>query len=147
VLFLYLRLSPGGSHRLATWSLTALSATWALASIILIATPCNITQVYTQSDECVNRVSYIILWYHQLLHCPPHVDHLQWPKWQAIAALDIFTEGLIFAIAIQLVYSLHMRLLAKFLVVMAFSARLPVIAIAGVRLYYMNERIRGASCK
>jgi len=40
-----------------------------------------------------------------------------------------------------------MRLLAKFLVVMAFSARLPVIAIAGVRLYYMNERIRGASCK
>ncbi|RMZ67976.1 integral membrane [Pyrenophora seminiperda CCB06] len=123
VLFLYLRLSPGGPHRLATWSLTALSGVWALASIILIATPCNMIQAYTKFDDCANR----------------------WPKWQAIAAMDILTEGLIFIIAIQLVYSLHMRFLTKFMVVMAFSARLPVIAIAGVRLYYMNEHIRGTS--
>ncbi|KAI0607350.1 hypothetical protein TUN205_08409 [Pyrenophora tritici-repentis] len=123
VLFLYLRLSPGGSHRLATWSLAALSGVWALASIILIATPCNTTQAYTQSADCSNR----------------------WPKWQAVAALDIFTECLIFMIAIQLVYSLHMHFFAKFLVVMAFGARLPVIAIAAIRLYYMNGRIRGSS--
>jgi hypothetical protein len=36
-----------------------------------------------------------------------------------------------------------MRLIAKLLVIFAFSARLPVIAIAGVRLYYLDLRLRG----
>lgn len=67
--------------------------------------------------------------------------YLQWPKWQAITALDISTEGLIFFIAIQLVWTLHMRWKAKFLVIFAFSARLPVIMIAAIRLYYFHQAI------
>jgi hypothetical protein len=65
----------------------------------------------------------------------------QWPKWQAITALDIITEGLIFLIAVQLVWTLHMRRKAKFLVVFAFSARLPIIMIAAIRLYYFHAAI------
>ncbi|RAQ99963.1 hypothetical protein DDE82_007758 [Stemphylium lycopersici] len=67
-----------------------------------------------------------------------------WPKWLAIGNLDIITEFLIFTTAIQLVYSLQMRRSAKLLVIFAFSARLPVIAIASVRLYYLRERITGS---
>lgn len=37
-----------------------------------------------------------------------------------------------------------MRRSAKLLVIFAFSARLPVIAIASVRLYYLRERITGS---
>lgn len=65
----------------------------------------------------------------------------QWPKWQAITGLDITTEGLIFLIAVQLVWKLHMRWKAKFLVVFAFSARLPIIMIAAIRLYYFQAAI------
>ncbi|KAL6702670.1 hypothetical protein ACN47E_001255 [Coniothyrium glycines] len=123
VLFLYLRLSPGGAHRLATWSTTIVSLAWALLAIVLIAVPCNPIQALDHPDTCTNR----------------------WPKWQAIGALDIVTELAIVAIATQLVWTLQMRLKTKLLVILAFSARLPVIAIAGVRLYYLYQRLAGDS--
>ncbi|KAG9189657.1 hypothetical protein G6011_06525 [Alternaria panax] len=120
VLFLYLRLAPGGSYRTVSWSLVALSCAWALVSVILIATPCNPAQTYTNADNCTNR----------------------WPKWLSIGTFDIFTEIFIFLAAVHLIYSLQMRLRAKLLVIFAFSARLPVIAIAVVRLYYLDQRLR-----
>jgi hypothetical protein len=40
-----------------------------------------------------------------------------------------------------------MRLKAKLLVIFAFSARLPLVAIAATRLYYLHQRINGDSCK
>lgn len=43
-------------------------------------------------------------------------------------------------IALLLVWTLQMRLKAKLIVTFAFSARLPVIAIAAVRLYYIHQR-------
>lgn len=123
VLLLYLRLSPGGANRIASWSLIVASSTWALLSTILIATPCNPLQAFQQDTICTNR----------------------WPKWQAIGALDIVTEIFIFAIAFQLVWSLQMRTKAKLLVIFAFSARLPVIGIAATRLYYLWQRLTGPS--
>ncbi|KAH6625761.1 hypothetical protein C7974DRAFT_206928 [Boeremia exigua] len=120
ILLLYMRLSPSGTHKLASWTMLAASAIWAIASVVLVSVPCNPAQFYTsQPGECTDM----------------------WPKWQAITALDISTEGLIFCIALQLVWSLHMRWQAKFLVIFAFSARLPVIMIAAVRLYYFREAI------
>jgi hypothetical protein len=120
ILLLYMRLSPSGGHRIASWTMLTLSGLWALLSIVLISVPCNPAQFYTsRAGECTDM----------------------WPKWQAITALDIVTEGLIFAIAVQLVWTLHMRWKAKFLVVFAFSARLPVIMIAAIRLYYFHDAI------
>ena len=104
VLFLYLRLSPGGSHRIVSWSLVAMSCLWGLVSVILIAVPCNPVQTYTDADNCTNR----------------------WPKWLSIGTFDILTEFFIFLAAIHLIYSLQMRLLTKFLVIFAFSARLQI---------------------
>ncbi|KAF9691561.1 hypothetical protein EKO04_010289 [Ascochyta lentis] len=120
ILLLYTRLSPSGAHRIASWAMLASSAVWALVSIVLISVPCNPAQFYTsRAGECTDM----------------------WPKWQAITALDIVTEGLIFLIAVQLVWTLHMRWRAKFLVIFAFSARLPVIMIAAIRLYYFHDAI------
>jgi len=59
VLSLYLRLSLGGSHRIASWSLVALSCLWALVSVILIAIPCNPAQTYIDAGNCTNRVSQL----------------------------------------------------------------------------------------
>ncbi|KAF3039854.1 hypothetical protein E8E11_004310 [Didymella keratinophila] len=120
ILLLYMRLSPSGAHKVASWTMLAASAGWALLAIIVICIPCNPAQFYTsKAGECGDM----------------------WPKWQAITALDICTEGLIFGIAIQLVWTLHMRWKAKALVVFAFSARLPVIMIAAIRLHYFHHAI------
>ncbi|KAF1938307.1 hypothetical protein EJ02DRAFT_384021 [Clathrospora elynae] len=118
VLFIYLRLSPGSAHHNASWLLIASSCLWALISVILIAVPCNPVQYYTKPEACMNR----------------------WPKWLAIGTLDIVTELLIILVAIHLVWSLNMRPQPKFLVIFAFSARLPVIGIALIRLYYLYQR-------
>jgi hypothetical protein len=50
---------------------------------------------------------------------------------------------LVFGIAIQLVWALQMSLKAKIIVILAFSARLPVIAIAATRLYHLHEHFMG----
>ncbi|KAF2030743.1 hypothetical protein EK21DRAFT_64705 [Setomelanomma holmii] len=126
VLFLYIRLSPGGTHKYATYSLVAASLVWVVMSIILIVVPCNLAQYYTNPKACKNRVS-------------------DWSKWQAIGALDIVTELLIFGIAVQLVWSLQMRLKSKLVVVFAFSARLPVVAITAVRLHFLHQRFVGTN--
>lgn len=118
-----MRLSPGGTHRAVSWGVIALSGLWALIAVILIVVPCNPVQAYDEPQKCTNR----------------------WPKWQAIGALDIVTEVLIFSIAFQLVWSLQMRLKTKIFAILAFSARLPVIAAAGIRLYYIHKRLTGKS--
>ncbi|KAF2821407.1 hypothetical protein CC86DRAFT_373744 [Ophiobolus disseminans] len=123
ILFLYVRLSPGGAHRNAAYGVLAGSFVWAVMSIILIIVPCNPAQYYTAPQRCTNR----------------------WPKWQAIGALDIATEAFIFGIAIQMVWTLQMRVKSKLVVIFAFSARLPVIAIAAVRLHYLRQRLIGES--
>ncbi|KAH9866608.1 hypothetical protein J1614_008300 [Plenodomus biglobosus] len=123
VLLLYLRLSPGGAQGIASWTLIAASSIWAVLSTILIATPCNPLQAAQEDIDCTNR----------------------WPKWQAIGALDIVTEVFIFGVAFQLVWGLQMRTRAKILVIFAFSARLPVIAIASIRLYYLWQRLTGST--
>jgi hypothetical protein len=56
VLSLYLRLSPGGAHRVASYGAVAASSLWAVMAIILIAVPCNPTQYYTAPEKCTNRV-------------------------------------------------------------------------------------------
>lgn len=57
VLFLYLRLSPGGPHRIVSWTLIAASGLWALLATILIAVPCNPIQAFHDPQHCTNRVS------------------------------------------------------------------------------------------
>ena len=57
ILLLYMRLSPSGGHRIASWTMLVSSAVWALASIILICVPCNPAQFYTsRAGECTDMV-------------------------------------------------------------------------------------------
>ncbi|KAH8704573.1 hypothetical protein GQ44DRAFT_743608 [Phaeosphaeriaceae sp. PMI808] len=54
------------------------------------------------------------------------------PKWQAVSSIDIVTKALIFGIS-------------KLIVVFAFSARLPVIAVTTVRFHFLHLRFLGTS--
>jgi hypothetical protein len=57
ILLLYMRLSPSGGHKIATWTMLAASTGWALLSIVLISVPCNPAQFYTsRAGECTDMV-------------------------------------------------------------------------------------------
>ena len=57
ILLLYMRLSPSGGHKIATWTMLAASTGWALLSIVLISVPCNPAQFYTsRGGECTEMV-------------------------------------------------------------------------------------------
>ncbi|ORY15109.1 hypothetical protein BCR34DRAFT_598594 [Clohesyomyces aquaticus] len=120
VIFLYLRLSPGKGHAIASWSTLSISGMWALLAIILISVPCDPYKFWTQGALKCTGV---------------------YTKWQAIGAIDIIIEVLIFAISIYLVAGLNMRFGSKAMVIGAFSARLPVIAAAGARLIYLSDTL------
>lgn len=57
ILLLYMRLSPSGGHRIASWTMLVASALWALIAIVLICIPCNPAQFYTsRAGECGEMV-------------------------------------------------------------------------------------------
>jgi hypothetical protein len=51
----------------------------------------------------------------------------KFPRWQAIAALDITTEILLFTFSIALVWGLQMRISHKIVIMVSFAARLPYV--------------------
>ncbi|KAF2112670.1 hypothetical protein BDV96DRAFT_580187 [Lophiotrema nucula] len=126
VIFLYTRLSPRRDHHIASWATLAVSAAWALMSIILIATPCNPLKFWIDGPD----------------RCPDI-----YTKWKAIGALDIITEFAIFLISVYLVAKLNMKTKSKVVVVAAFSARLPVIAASAVRLVYLRTFLTSSDRK
>ncbi|KAF2686399.1 hypothetical protein K458DRAFT_430231 [Lentithecium fluviatile CBS 122367] len=121
VLFLYLRLSPHKGHVVAAWASIVACLVWAIVAVVLIALPCNPHTFWRDgSDQCKNI----------------------WPRWQAIGTIDIVTEVTIFCIAIYIVAKLNMRRKTKVIVIMAFSARLPVIIAAAFRLDYLHAMLQ-----
>ncbi|KAF2808669.1 uncharacterized protein BDZ99DRAFT_521168 [Mytilinidion resinicola] len=117
ILFLYLRLSPNRSHAWASWATLGVSTFWFILSVILISVHCNPLNIWTDgASQCGNMFI----------------------RWQVIGAIDITTELAIFSISVFLVARLNMPTTSKLTVITAFSARLPVIAAAAVRLNYIH---------
>jgi hypothetical protein len=141
--FLFLRLTPGRGHAFAIWGTISTSIVWAIVSIFLIAIRCHPAHPWTDiTNTCTGLFA----------------------RWQFIAALDIFTEAGLFFISVYLVWGIQMSLKSKAIVVGAFGCRLPfvlpplpphfktltnllflrVIAIIGLRLYYLNTEINSS---
>jgi hypothetical protein len=53
----------------------------------------------------------------------------KFPRWQAIAALDISTEILLFTFSIALVWGLQMHISHKLVIMVSFAARLPYVTL------------------
>jgi len=122
--FLFLRLTPGRGHSIAIWSTISLCVTWAFISILLIAIRCHPKNPWldTSASVCSNLFA----------------------RWQFIAALDIVTEAALFAISLYLIWGIQMSMKSKAIVVTAFGCRLPVIALAGLRLYFLNLELNSS---
>lgn len=56
-----MRLSPSGGHKIASWTMLATSAGWAILAVILICIPCNPAQFYTsKADNCGDMVRSVM---------------------------------------------------------------------------------------
>ncbi|EEQ30494.1 conserved hypothetical protein [Microsporum canis CBS 113480] len=61
-------------------------------------------------------------------------------RWYTVETLGILVELYAAWVPIYLVWSLQMHLQSKFVVLFAFSFRLPVLVAAGARLYYLRQQ-------
>ena len=120
VVFLFLRLSPDRRHVMASKIILGLATVLTVASIFMIAISCNVSAPWAFIDE--------------------HCTNL-WPRWQAFAAFDIFTEVLLGLMPILIVQSLQMSWSKKYIVLMAFSFRLLIFVPIAFRLHYIKEEI------
>ncbi|KAK2879363.1 hypothetical protein FQN49_000951 [Arthroderma sp. PD_2] len=61
-------------------------------------------------------------------------------RWYTVETLGILVELYAAWVPIYLVWSLQMQIRSKFVVLFAFSFRLPVLVAAGTRLYYLRQQ-------
>jgi hypothetical protein len=118
VVFLYLRLSPERNHKTASKIILGLSTVFTIASIFMISIDCNISHPWLFIES----------------HCTG-----AWPRWEAFAAFDIFTEVLLGLMPFAIIRSLQMSWSKKYMILMAFSLRLLIMIPIAFRLCYLKK--------
>ncbi|KAL2007716.1 hypothetical protein VTN00DRAFT_7698 [Thermoascus crustaceus] len=120
IIAVYLRLSPRKEHNNASWATLILCGVWIIPSIFIIVVDCALNEpLAIMAEQCKDLFS----------------------RWQFVTALNIMTECFIFLLAGYLLKGLHMPLRRKLAVLLAFASRLPIIAFASLRLYYLRQTI------
>ncbi|KAK5114229.1 hypothetical protein LTR85_010294 [Meristemomyces frigidus] len=124
VVLLYKRISPDRNHSMVAWSVLSACVTLGVISVFLVALRCDLSHPWLQYHVQCSSLS---------------------AQWAAVAAFDILTEIAIFGMSLQLVWKLQTSLARKSRVVLAFGLRLPVIALAALRLYYIDQEVSAAN--
>ncbi|KAK7529128.1 uncharacterized protein J3D65DRAFT_672704 [Phyllosticta citribraziliensis] len=118
VVFLYLRLTVHRKRAIAIYCTLALIVLWLIVSLILLAIFCDPKEYWTKGAECPQNISW---------------------RWDIITSLDITTETILFLIAVSMVIGLQMPRRTKMIIISVFSVRLPLIATACARMYYIHR--------
>ncbi|OGE56390.1 hypothetical protein PENARI_c003G02958 [Penicillium arizonense] len=118
IIAIYLRLTPREHHKSILWATFGLSTVGVIVSVLGIAVNCEGNKPWAVPGE----------------QC-----HNLFPRWQAIAALDISTEILLFTFSIALVWGLQMRISHKIVIMVSFAARLPLIIFSALHLSTLKE--------
>ncbi|KAF3016616.1 hypothetical protein E8E15_004089 [Penicillium rubens] len=113
IIAIYLRLTPRRRHKSILWATFGLSTVGIIVSVLLIAVDCEGNKpLVVPGEQC----------------------HNLFPRWQAITALDISTEILLFTFCIALVWGLQMHISHKIVIMVSFAARLPLIILSALHL-------------
>ncbi|KAH7136316.1 hypothetical protein EDB81DRAFT_693349 [Dactylonectria macrodidyma] len=121
VLALILRIigSKTGRSRPICIGLIALSAVWGVGSCVAFLVNCRGDTLLTVDNvkQCPNQET----------------------RWAVITSIDIITEVLAWALIVQLSWTVSMSFTRKCQVAMAFSFRIPLIALSAVHLAYLHK--------
>ncbi|KAK8169269.1 hypothetical protein IWX90DRAFT_485239 [Phyllosticta citrichinensis] len=118
VVFLYLRLTVHRKRAIAIYCTLALIVLWLIVSLILLAIFCDPKEYWTKGAQCPQNISW---------------------RWDITTSLDITTETILFLIAVSMVIGLQMPRRTKMIIILVFSVRLPLIATACARMYYIHR--------
>ncbi|KFY95000.1 hypothetical protein V498_03592 [Pseudogymnoascus sp. VKM F-4517 (FW-2822)] len=117
VALLLSRLSSDKRHNWMSRVILLTAAIFATISIFIVALRCDISRPWIFiNEQCSNL----------------------FVRWQVVLAFDIITELALVGSSVYLVQDLQVPLGKKIVVVLAFALRLPIIAPAALRLYYLN---------
>ncbi|KAK7423508.1 hypothetical protein QQX98_000965 [Neonectria punicea] len=121
VLALILRIigSKTGKSKSCCIGLMVLSAAWGVGSCLAFLVHCRAGTFLTPDN---------------VKQCPN-----QYTRWAVITAIDIFTEILTWLLVVQLSWTVSMSFNRKCQVAMAFSFRIPLIALSAVHLVYFRK--------
>ncbi|KAH6883563.1 hypothetical protein B0T10DRAFT_411010 [Thelonectria olida] len=121
VLALILRIigSRPGKSKPFCIGLIVLSAAWGVGSCVVFLVNCRADALLalTNVTQCPNQDT----------------------RWAVITAIDIFTEFLTWLLVVQLSWTVNMSSTRKCQVVMAFSFRIPLIALSAIHLAYFGK--------
>jgi hypothetical protein len=131
------RLSMHQSHLIACRTISAISAIWGVASMLAVGIGCE-----SHRRDLLNRCSNLV---RALTRDSQPLDtHARQPvTWIAIGIFDIITEICLFLVPVFMIWPLTMPRRSKFIVLLAFGSRLPLITVVVLRLIYLN-RIRNS---
>ncbi|KAK1144231.1 hypothetical protein N8T08_005644 [Aspergillus melleus] len=106
VVGIHLRLTPQKRHNQLAWATLGLCTAWIVTALFLVTVNCELNEPWKGTGaECVNLL----------------------PRWQFIVSIDIFTEVLLFGLAVALLAGLFMPLKRKIAIGCAFMFRLPLV--------------------
>lgn len=99
----------------------ALTIIWAIGAILATTISCSPTEFGRDSTvrQCPNQLT----------------------RWRIIAAIDMLIELLLVLLPLAFIWPIQMKRYIKLQVAIAFSFRLPVIALAALHLHYMSKYI------
>ncbi|KFY42604.1 hypothetical protein V495_04422 [Pseudogymnoascus sp. VKM F-4514 (FW-929)] len=120
VAFLLFRLSSDKRHNWMSRAILLTAAILAAISVFIVALRCDLSQPWIFiNEQCTNLLT----------------------RWKVVLAFDILTELALVGNSVYLVRDLHVPLGKKIVVVLAFALRLPIIAPAALRLYYLDIQL------
>ncbi|KAL5358982.1 hypothetical protein BJX96DRAFT_53332 [Aspergillus floccosus] len=118
VVGIHLRLTPQKCHNRASWATLVLCTAWALTAVCMIAINCEFNRPWTtRGVQCSNFI----------------------PRWKFIVSMDIFTELILFSLAVVLLAGLFMPLKKKLTIGFAFFCRLPLILFSIFNVYTLDK--------
>ncbi|KAJ5158022.1 uncharacterized protein N7500_007673 [Penicillium coprophilum] len=118
VIAIYMRLTPSMRHKIILWATFGLTTVGIIVSVLVISVNCEGNRPWVvPGDQCHNLFA----------------------RWQAIAALDISTEVLLFIFSVALVWGLQMSISHKTVIMVSFAARLPLIIFSALHLSRLKE--------
>ncbi|KAH8428383.1 uncharacterized protein LDX57_006081 [Aspergillus melleus] len=120
VVGIHLRLTPQKRHNQLAWATLGLCTAWIVTALFLVTVNCELNKPWKGTGaECVNLL----------------------PRWQFIVSIDIFTEVLLFGLAVTLLAGLFMPLKRKIAIGCAFMFRLPLIIPCTFHLITLTQNL------
>ncbi|KAK2871647.1 hypothetical protein FQN49_002970 [Arthroderma sp. PD_2] len=120
VVCIFLKLTPKKAHNRATLATLGFCTLWVIGALLGVGIRSGITETTTVRAYSTSYCKLRLI------------------KWQVIVAFDVLSEIVLFLLAVHLIRALQMRLRTKLVVLSAFAARLPIIAIAIIRLHFLD---------